>query len=208
MSNYVCDRCLYTTANKTNYITHINRKNICKSTNDNVDIYQLYIKYNIPFDNNKISPIWKEYIQKPDIEIINAKKYITCAYCSRIFSRMTSLSRHQQKCINQTKMLTELENNKKELIEIKEKLNKMDFVNNTTINNTNTNNIMINNYGKEDISYITKDQLKQYALNIPEGINQMAKKSHFSPQHPENKNIRIDDKNDKLIQIWKDNKKK
>ena len=29
---------------------------------------------------------------------------------------------------------------------------------------------------------------------------------NFSPQHPENKNIRIEDKNDKLIQIWKDNK--
>ena len=65
---------------------------------------------------------------------------------------------------------------------------------------------MVNNYGQEDIFYITKDQLKQYAMNIPDGINQLTEKSHFSPQYPENKNIRIEDKNDKLIQIWKDNK--
>ena len=40
---YVCDRCGYNTIYKTHYINHINRKNICKSTNDNsnVDIYQI-----------------------------------------------------------------------------------------------------------------------------------------------------------------------
>ena len=226
MNNYTCDRCNYNTTNKTNYITHINRKNICKSIDDNsnVDIYQLYKKYNIQFDENKISPLWKEYIKTTDIETINMKKYVTCQYCAKKFSRNTSLVRHKQKCINHKKLLIELEKNnkeledsKKELIQIKDKLNTIEPVNNTTITNNNTSNnttinannnniIMINNYGTEDTSYISKDQLKQYALNIPDGINQLAEQSHFSPQHLENKNIRIEDKNDKLIQIWKDNK--
>lgn len=215
---YVCDRCGYTTTYKTHYINHINRKNICKANKSNVDIYRLYNKYNIPFNKYVISPIWKDYIITKDIDTINENKYKTCKYCSRIFSRTTNLFRHQQKCVTETKMLNELaknnkelENNKNELIEIKDKLNKLELVNtssisnNTTINDNN-NIIMIHNYGQEDISYISKDQLKKYALNIPEGINQLAEKSHFSPHHPENKNIRIEDKNDKLIQIWRNNK--
>ena len=217
MKHFQCDRCLYTTTKKINYITHINRKKVCKSAegNNNIDIYQLYHKYNIPFNNDNISPLWKEYTKTKDIQIVNGSENIICDLCSAIFTRHTSLKRHQRDCINQSKLLNELEENKKELIEIKEKLNKLDLVNNTIINNTNNisntntnnnNNIVVNNYGEEDISYITNDQLKQYALNIPDGINQLAETSHFSPQHPENKNIRIDNKNDKQIQIWKDNK--
>ena len=87
--------------------------------------------------------------------------------------------------MNQKKIINnkELEDSKKELIEIKEKLNKLELGNNTTINNNNNtfnNNIVVNNYGQEDIFYITKDQLKQYALNIPDGINQLTEESFQS----------------------------
>ena len=81
-------------------------------------------------------------------------------------------------------------------------------INNNTINNMNNMNqsIVINSFGNEDISYISNDKLKKLALNIPNGIHQLAAYSHFCPDHPENKNIKIEDKNDEMIKIWKDNK--
>lgn len=130
--NYRCDRCGYGTQRKSHYMAHINKINICKSTTDNsnVNIYQLYKKYNIPFDENKISPLWKEYIKTKDIETINIKKYITCQYCDKIFSRKDNLKRHLIKCLNKTKIIDKLlEKTDTQLIEIKDLQDKIELVN-------------------------------------------------------------------------------
>lgn len=222
---YHCDRCLYTTSIKYNYLLHLRKKNICFSVNgDNtIDIFYLYNKYNLPIDENNIQPIWKEYRETKNINLIT-KKGFQCQYCNSTFTRHCSLLRHQNKCLDQNKLLNELEKHKKivkELTEnidtivtnkVQEKLvnintnniNSID-INNNTINNMNQS-IVINGFGNEDISYISNDKLKKLALNIPNGIHQLAAYSHFCPEHPENKNIKIEDKNDEMIKIWKDNK--
>ena len=88
------------------------------------------------------------------------------------------------------------------------------ITNNNTQNNTNTQNIIvhyhnhrgpynaheyydndiygniesINNFGQEDITYITEDEMMQIALNYD--IKGLITQKHFNPAHPENHNIR------------------
>lgn len=217
MTNYSCDRCGYTTSKLSNYKQHINRNKVCNS-NNNVDILQLYNKYNIPFDDTLISPLWKEYLITNEISIVNRKKPFQCKYCNKYYTRNDNLKRHLEECKKQYLLLEELETQKKKIEDfssnidslvdskVKEKLQDIGLKQITINANNNNNSILVNNFGKEDISYITKDQLKKYALNIPDGIHQLAQRSHFNPQHPENMNIRIQDKDDKLVQIWNNEK--
>jgi len=216
---YRCDRCLYTTTIKYNYLLHLRKKNICFSDkgDNTIDIFYLYDKYNIPIDENKIQPIWKEYRETKNINLISKNGY-QCPYCNSTFTRQCSLLRHQNKCLDQNKLLNELEKHKQIVKDLTDNIdtivtnkvqqivniNSID-INNNTINNMNQS-IVINSFGNEDISYISNDKLKKLALNIPNGIHQLAAYSHFCPHHPENKNIKIEDKNDEMIKIWKDNK--
>jgi len=74
-------------------------------------------------------------------------------------------------------------------------------------NNTNiTNNIIINNYGEEDLSYLSDDNLKEYIIDQSCGLLKCIKDIHFNPEHPENKNIRILNKKQPYLQVLKDNK--
>ena len=74
-------------------------------------------------------------------------------------------------------------------------------------NNTNiTNNIIINNYGEEDLSYLSDDDLKEYIIDQSSGLLKCIKDIHFNPEHPENKNIRILNKKQPYLQVLKDNK--
>ena len=76
--------------------------------------------------------------------------------------------------------------------------------NNGTINNT-TNNIIINNYGKEDTSYITDKYIKQIMeKNISRSIPFLIKNIHFNKDHPENHNIAITNRKSKYGSIRKD----
>lgn len=220
MSSYLCERCGYTTTKFSNYKNHINRTKICNSNSgdSNVDIIQLYNKYNIPFDERYISPLWKQYLITKDINIVNRRKPFQCKYCKKSYTRSDNLKRHIFECKNNSCLFDELEN-QKQVIEnlssnidvlvdtkVQEKLQNVDLKKITINSNTNNNSIFINNFGNEDISYISNDQLKKYALNIPDGIHQLAQKSHFNPKHPENMNIRIQDKDDKLVQVWNNKK--
>ena len=74
-------------------------------------------------------------------------------------------------------------------------------------NQTNTNNtITLNNFGEEDVSHIT-DKFKIQMLKLPYGgIQQMIEKVHFSDKKPENRNIALTNKRDKIIKVL--NKKK
>lgn len=220
MSNYICDRCGYNTSKLSNYKQHINKIKVCNSNNNdsNIDIIQLYNKYNIPFDVTLISPLWKEYLHTNEISIVNRKKPFQCKYCNKYYTRNDNLKRHVDEC-KKYNLLKEFESQKKKIEDfsfnidnlvdskVREQLQDINLKQITiNANNNNNNSILVNNFGNEDISYITNEQLKKYALNIPDGIHQFAQRSHFNPHHPENMNIRIQDKDDKLVQIWNNEK--
>ena len=155
------------------------------------------------------------------------KNYI-CLKCNKTFKHRQSKYRHEKKNIcesfilshstKQNDLLQELENVKKEkeqqsklITEMQETHMKeigglLEKVGNT-FNNTyiKEQNIIINNYGQENIDYLTESYLKKL-LNIHPSvaINLLIKNIHCHPKHPENHNIKITNKKLPYASIYKD----
>ena len=80
---------------------------------------------------------------------------------------------------------------------------------NNTLNQQNNNfynSIYINDYGKENLSYITKDMLKQLIKKPNKSIEEFAKMVHFHQDHPENVNVLIFSKRTNEIAVFKNGK--
>jgi hypothetical protein len=67
-----------------------------------------------------------------------------------------------------------------------------------------TNNIHINVFGKERLDHISEDFILKCIKNIGgshSGITHMVEKIHFSPDVPENRNIRIKSTKEKQLEV-------
>ena len=129
------------------------------------------------------------------------------------------MNRHYGRCKIKKK---EKDNDKQEIKELKEIVEKLLIENKTTTitNNTNntsnshnttnhmTNNIInINNYGDEDTKYITGDFIIGLLKNKPaKTIPELIKYTHFNDAHPENQNIKITNKKEPYIKVRKNDK--
>ena len=69
-----------------------------------------------------------------------------------------------------------------------------------------TNNININNYGSENINYITNEVFKKLLNKPMSAITKLIELKHFHPNHPENHNIIITNIHDKYAKIYKGSK--
>jgi hypothetical protein len=59
------------------------------------------------------------------------------------------------------------------------------------INNTQINISMnINNFGQEDVSYLTPDFLSYCLLNPRKGMTSLIENIHYNKEHPHNQNLR------------------
>ena len=64
----------------------------------------------------------------------------------------------------------------------------------------------LNCYGQEDLSHIT-DDLKMELVKLPYGmVQKMIEYVHFSKKRPENWNIKLTNKKDKMIKVFRGNK--
>lgn len=72
--------------------------------------------------------------------------------------------------------------------------------------NNNTQNIHINCYGKEDLSYITKEFLKQLISAPFTSIQDLTRHIYFNDEHPENQNVKITNKKLPYASIIKNGK--
>jgi len=69
-----------------------------------------------------------------------------------------------------------------------------------------TQNIVLNNFGREDIKYITEEFVKNL-MKLPYGsIPKLLKHVHFNPEHPENRNVKITNKKLSWAEVWNDDK--
>ena len=69
------------------------------------------------------------------------------------------------------------------------------------------NNIVINNFGSEDMSYISCDDIKMLLMAGPyTSIPKLVNRIHFDKDHPENHNLAITNKKSKWGSIRKNNK--
>jgi hypothetical protein len=119
-----------------------------------------------------------------------------CRKCNKSYKHQQSRSRHELKCDKNH--------------EIIEKSNSQIIQNQTNgtmnINNGTINNIIINNYGQEDLSYITDDIIhtvlerltKHDDDSMKSAIPNLARYIHLNPKHKENNNIEINSLRSKI----------
>jgi hypothetical protein len=199
---YTCSRCDYTTINLNHFKKHINRKNICKPIENDIDINILREKYNNKGRNTEFK----------------------CEYCEEIFENAVKKFRHKQKCSNNPE-IDEKNQLKNEILELKKIIKDNNIsvpsykTHNNNINNTNTNishntnsninsnnstqnNIIINNFGNESLEHITPEFLDKCLLKLNNGMKDLIKNIHFNDDIPENKNIKFKSERYNLLQKY------
>ena len=80
--------------------------------------------------------------------------------------------------------------------------------NTNTTNNNITNNIQINNFGKEDTSYLTDEYFKDLILNnnVNNIYMKLTQDIYFDKNHPENRTIKIENINNKYALVFNNGK--
>ena len=126
MVKYECFRCGYNTKQKTHFKTHLNRKNVCEATEDDVEIEEIkkYYGFENYYEPLQITPkslqITPKSLQTTPTESLqnhskslqnpskitpnNSKKLHfddntpTCEYCLRTYTRKDNLTKHLKTC--------------------------------------------------------------------------------------------------------------
>lgn len=142
---------------------------------------------------------------------------LDCKYCNKVFKNKYNRRNHESKCGEEFNKTLVCENEKLKRIIMDMETHKVD--NKIVINNTNTtintnttnvsgnviNQIIINNFGDEDISHITKHQLIKAFKMCKEFPLEMIKLTHFNKSKPENHNIYKPNFRDKYVKYFNDN---
>lgn len=185
MVQYVCHKCNKVFSHYGNYNTHMLKV--------------------FPCDSKK-----KEEIVVPKIEIPDDKinSELVCKYCSKEFSRKDVCKRHEKYSCKNKKNIEKEEEQKKLVEEIQKA--KQTIINNFNINNYQQNiqnNIQqnfgsINPFGKEDVSFLTNEIMKNIFKNPDFGIAQLIKLIHFNPEIPQNQNVRLKNKKEPYLNVF------
>ena len=234
MVYYECQRCCFNTNQKSIFRRHLLRKNICPLKLEELNKYQLLKINNFDEEAKQFENIPKIYPFLSSENEDNIEDNIDknkCKYCNKVLSSYKNKWRHEKTCkkkeaiINNSNLYENkcllLEKQNKELTKIVEdlikkvskleknnnkKTNKNNKHNNNSFNTVKNNKIEINNYGSENIDYITEKVFKRL-LNTPlSAIPKLIELKHFHPEHPENHNIKITNIHDKFAKIYKDKK--
>ena len=227
MPDFRCEACNYNSKLKTNFNRHLTSNKHLKNVKKMKETNSLDPKTNT-FCSQMTPKIAKmsgfcsqmtpnDSQMTPNTEKPKISKEYVCPYCSMVFSRKTNLTRHMFKSCNDNidlvnyKYLYEMEKKDKEdkmkefqkekdnlYKQIEKLLEKVGDTNNFT------QNIVLNNYGNEDLTHITKafknSLLKGPYTMIPKFIEAV----HFSKKCPENKNICLPNKNKPYLKIFHD----
>ena len=229
-------RCNYSTINKTMFKRHLLKKNTCPSKFNETSIYDILKLHGFDEEateyknTHKCVPNCTESAPGCTAKIIHNSNTLVCSYCNKLFTRKSSLQRHiNSRCsvakINKDQQVNDeikilKENNDKLTLQVEQLINKMALLEPKTINNisnktknkTNNinkgivNNIVINNYGSENIDYITFNKFVKLLETPLSAISKLIELKHFNEKHPENHNIKITNIHDKFAKIYKDKK--
>ena len=162
---------------------------------------------------------------------IESSKTYSCSFCDYISNRNPNLTRHLKTCkkkkkeekkekekekINEDSNLKDIiEHLQKEIQETKNSVSKTTqniITHHHTTNNTtnNTLNIIVNDYGKENISYLKNRKYKflinQMLGNGIEGLQRYIKYKYCNPEAPENLTIKYTNHRSNKLKVRQDNK--
>lgn len=231
--SFECKLCKFISLNKFNYHRHLTTKKHSNNEKANSNSLDIEVYENKP-NMNQNDPIMTQndptMTQKDPKMTQNDpidSEDLNCQYCNKLFSTKAHRRRHElHRCKENPDII--LKNgrrinikNKKKLVKLIENLfdkhagsgngsnnnNNIGSINNNSHNTNNTNNtIILNNYGEEDMSHIT-DKMKMNMIKLPfNSIQKMIEQVHFSKKKPENRNIEIPNKKQKIIKLYKNNK--
>jgi len=129
---------------------------------------------------------------------------VICKFCEKSFSNKYHRKTHELKCINHYK--NTIQTLQEEIQQLKQAVLPSNIGNVTNINNTQ--NIIINNFGNEDITHVTKKQILRALRMNKECPVELVKLIHFNTEKPENHNIYKPNFKDKFVKycdnnIWK-----
>ncbi len=219
---YKCPRCNFTSYDKTKYMNHLKRKNICEPISSKTNLQNEYIKYNIKdkiliTQNNTISTTQNVELHKitQNNTILNQ-----CKYCDKVYSRIDSLTRHYKTCKDKKKTdeanlhmeeLVNLLNDKiskydleleKKNKQIDELIKKAGIQNSGTIIQNIQNNIKLLAYDKTDISDLTDNDFMKCFNHNNMCVPHLVKRIHFNPKKPENHNVFISNLKSGYIMLY------
>ena len=216
MVNYDCQRCGYSTNHKSVFKKHLLRKNLCEIIFEEVDRYDLLLMNKFVKEAEKYKPVNK---CKPIVTGDVSPNIHFCIHCGKEFKSRQGKYKHtkyyckaKKEDVDKDILIKELKERNEELKNMIEKLiNSKTNINEGTINNASrdintTNNIQINNYGSENIDYITDKVFKKLLLKPMSAITRLIELKHFHPKHPENHNVKITNIHDKYAKIYQDKK--
>jgi hypothetical protein len=114
----------------------------------------------------------------------------------------TNCTRHEKNICKESKrskenrMITEIENLRRQFEDFSKKCEQKS----STIHINN--NIQINPFGKENVTYIKDEQMKN-AIKVPHfGLPNLIRLIHFNREHPENMNIKQKNKKKPMIEVF------
>jgi len=213
MPIYECDYCNYNTLIKTHYNKHLNTKKHLKNMSKLDDI--LIKKISNSKSDSKMNTNEHKL----------CKSELMCKYCNKFFNTIPSRRRHElhyckvkkndenQRIIeieNKYKIELEIEKKEKEFYKgeietLQKRIEDLISKNRTTIINIDKQ-INLNSYGNEDLSHIT-EKFKDQMLKIPfVAIPKMIEEVHFSDKKPENNNIKLTNKKENYVKVFKNDK--
>ena len=194
MDNYVCPRCNYMTNKLSHLKNHLERKFICKPIYTDISVKEICEEYKLDLGKNNHSD-----------SLIDHSNQNICNFCNKKLSSKSNLRRHLKTCKKNTSS-----------IKINELENKIKTIeNNICVNITNnsnnynyhqTNNIIINNYGSENLSYLTPEKMIKLISPPYSSIKKLNSLIHLNDDHPENHNLVITNLNGKYLHIRKNEK--
>ena len=206
MSGFSCKRCGYKTPLLCNLKKHLTRKFTCDPLLCDDSVQTLL---------NAL----------PNVS--NKEKSFCCDECDKQFTSRSGLFSHKKKqhsaeinngitnqivvrnYVDELEMMKEkyerLENRQKELETIiQTRMGNTIATIGSNNNNNSIQNIIINNFGSENTSHLSKDFLDDCMKKLNTGMKNLMKEIHFNPDVPENHNIRLLSKKQNLLETFED----
>ena len=134
---------------------------------------------------------------------------IECKHCHSTFKNKYIRKTHENRCGSMINKLVDQKIAELGLVKpesqvaVTQNVNN-NMINNGTVNNITNNQIIINSFGDEDNSHITKKQLIKAFKMCKEFPLEMIKITHFNKEKPENHNIYKPNFKDKYVKYFND----
>ena len=195
--DFVCDRCGYKATTKGSLKRHLTCKTVCPSKESSICRDELVQQLERPRKGEAITCSWCD---KSVSKANHARHRMVCSHRPQDIVQQSQASTSASLDIQNTQINYEaLKTTMKEILQDLLKNNQGTINNTVIINNNSTttnninntvNNINVNNFGNENVSYLTHDFLSYCLMNPKQGMTKLIKNIHYNEEYPENHNVR------------------